>query len=445
MGNTFQERAGTPGYDKTGRAEPGLAGSQVRDEARRGANDERNIMRAAQQNAKRALRAGDMAEWEKWSTVAGGRTFGAIDSEQAKRESVARNHRNVEDAANLRGGVAKQPQEGLGNGAAGAGLGNGAAGGGLGNGAAGGGLNGNKQNESNANQATQTGVDKAANPDAPSNPVSEARNILNQYGSGKLDRNAAIASGMLIEGATEEGINAELDKLDSKKTDLEDRRYQADVLKEAYKRGQITKDEFQEKGLAIKGATKESLDEASSLIESEKSKEKGKTNVAAEAQAKEALRQKNNAEILGKARAEGRLAPVEESKQATKGSTWAEMDGVFNDPKFDAQQKEFTDQRASLEKESKAALSADLNKIEESYASKKEQRDREAMIRNARNDPYKKSKYLREFINPEERVAKEMAKQDEARREAAQASEKISSIWKSFKTGSWLGFGSTQG
>jgi hypothetical protein len=98
----FEERAGRAGYDETGRAISGMAGSQARDEDRRRIQGQKNVIRQAQKNARDALRNGDMKSWTEWTAAAGGTTSAIPNADQVNKNAAGMVYRNTNDAANMR-------------------------------------------------------------------------------------------------------------------------------------------------------------------------------------------------------------------------------------------------------------------------------------------------------------------------------------------------------
>jgi len=386
----FDNRAGRAGYDETGRAISGMAGSQSRDEDRRRIQGEKNVIRQAQKNARNALRSGDIKAWTEWNTAAGGVTSAIPSSEQLNRNAEARVFRNTNDAANLRpAGVAPQeqanaqqpaasnvatnntvasapPKGGLGSGAAGSGLTSGAAGSGLGNGAAGGGLrSGAAGSGLNNGKAPAGGVDDGVASAAPSAAADSSVPFVGPPApSGTTEQSTRDA----LSGASsynpynlpsvdqENAKRAELEKQGAFGTktkeferfqDSKQRRSDADQLKEQYASGAMGKDEFMEKGMAIKGATKASLENIINSTEAVNS---------AEPPAKVADNRisDNNKRILDEARARGALDSRDPNYNPNdpKFSEAAIKKGAsdtLDQAAFDQSQKDFNDKMLASE------------------------------------------------------------------------------------------------
>jgi hypothetical protein len=111
VNSAFAQRAGRPGYGADGWKTPGLAAQAERDEGRRMEQGQKQVMRVAQQNAKKALRAGDMEAWQHWSQAAGGKTFGIGSAQQNAQTAGLGVDRQTQNAFRLNEGVTADPNK----------------------------------------------------------------------------------------------------------------------------------------------------------------------------------------------------------------------------------------------------------------------------------------------------------------------------------------------
>lgn len=299
--------------------------SKDRDAERKGAQSQKNVMRAAQKNAKDALKAGDMNEWEKWNAVAGGKTFGARDSDQFNADAAAASARNTQDAANLRGG-APAPQNGAVP-------------------AVGNTPSGNNAMPKGASQDPNAAV---GSPTSPSTVSSS-----NPYGLPSVDKEneaRAVAEARGAFGTKSKAFKQFEDFNKAKNANnqsiMADRRSEANSLKEQYTSGAIDKEEFLGKGKAL-GGTDKSMGLITNKVDQA-------NQVALDNYQSQSKISEKNAKILSEARNNGRLEerdlnykPDEAGAKAKRLEQEAK-DALAND-EFKASQDKYAEDRTRFD------------------------------------------------------------------------------------------------